>query len=102
MEQARTALHALRILGYVNLAALVIVLLRLKGGWDSWLLLVLPPLLTVSGAVLYYSGWNRAFPQVSKAEGRRFMRPYLLGLYLIVAAAGLVFGLSLLAGHRGA
>jgi len=101
MEQDRALLHTLRVVGYINLAALVVVLLGSKSGWGSWLLVVLPPMVALCGATFYYLGWQRAFPQVSKAEGRRVMRPYLLGLYLLVAAAALVIALALIADQRG-
>ena len=102
METDRTFLHVLRVLGYANLAALVFVLLGMKGGWGSWLVVAPPPLVAISGSVFYYLRWNRFFPKISKAEGRKFMRPYLLGLYLLVASAALVLSLSLYAKYRGA
>jgi hypothetical protein len=90
------------VVGYVNLAAFVVVLLGMKGGWGSWLLVLAPPVVAVGGSALYYLAWAHLFPQIDKTEGRRYMRPYLLGLYLLIAAGALVFGLSQYVEHRGA
>jgi len=82
----RWTLRAICIAGYVNLVGMTLMLLGLKGGpaVPGWLLAVTPAI-SAAGATVYYCGWQRCFPAVRKAAGRRYMRPYLLGTYLLLA-----------------
>lgn len=98
-RQQLTVLVALRLVGYLNLLVLIGVLLSLKGPQAPCLLVVAVPAITVSGAVFYYLGWQRSLFSISKTEGRRYMWPYLLGFYLLVAVIALFVILALFAGR---
>ena len=101
-QRERVAMNVLRILGYVNLIALIGSLFSLKGPGVTSPLLIVTPLIALIGSAFYYLAWERAVAHVSKADGRRYMRPYLLGFYLLVAVMVLMTVLYALAGRRGA
>lgn len=86
-RQQRAALEALRVVGYLDLIGLTALLLGLKGPAQlslPWVLAV--PLLAVCGSLFYYLAWDRVITEVSKVDGRRYLRPYLLGSWLMIAA----------------
>ncbi len=93
------ALHFIRIAGYANFAWLSFMLLSIKAGWHSLVLGSLPAAVSVLGALLYYTSWERIFRHTPQAEGRRFVRPYILGTAVL---AGAVVVLLLLAMPGGA
>jgi hypothetical protein len=84
-ETEKSLLHLIRILGYFNLAWLVVLILSLKLNWEPWSA-TLPVAISLLGALLYYTQWNRLVRYTPKAEGRRFARPYILGTSLVFAA----------------
>ena len=100
-RQQRTTLNLLRVVGYLNLIVLIYVLLGLKATQVPWPLAVTTPLVAICGAFFYYLAWGRFITSVSKADGRRYMRPYLLGFYLLVSAIALFVMLHWISGTRG-
>ena len=97
MVRARAFLQTLQVVGYGNLALLVYLLLAMKVSSELWLPFALAFAVAILGSIAYFAFWNQLFPQIPKAEGRIFMRPYLLALAVAIAAAALVLGLHLFA-----
>jgi hypothetical protein len=92
-ETENTILHLVRIVGYFNLAWLVVLFLSFKLTWEPWSA-TLPVAISLLGALLYYTQWNRLVRYTPRTEGRRFARPYILGTALVFATVVLlaVFG----------
>ncbi len=99
-ETELLVLQCMRIAGYGNLGWLTLVLLGMKGGWQSWLLVALPVVVSVLGALLYYTVWDRVFPHTPLAVGRSFARPYLLGTGVLAGTAALLLLLASLSTTR--
>lgn len=88
-RQERVTLSVLRVVGYLNLFGLVALLLSMKGLALNQRLLAVTPLVAVCGSLFYYLAWKHAVSHVSKGDGRSYMRPYLIGAYLLVASVAL-------------
>jgi hypothetical protein len=92
------ALHFLRLVGYVNLVGLTFSIWGMKTGPGSplgALIAVLSVIVCVLGWLIYAVFWNRLFRQVSRPQGRPFMRPYIIGMATLAAGVMLVVGLGL-------
>lgn len=99
-ETELLVLQCMRIAGYANFAWLTLALLGMKGGWQSWLLLALPVVVSVLGALLYYTAWDRVFQHTPRTDGRSFARPYILGTALLAGTAALLLFLAWLSTSR--
>lgn len=95
-RQERVALNVLRVAGYLNLFGLVALLFSMKGLALNQRLLAVTPLVAVCGSLFYYLAWKQAVSHVSKEDGRSYMRPYLLGAYLLIATVALFVLLHLI------
>lgn len=99
MLSERTTLQIVSAVGYANLVALLLVIFSVKTISIAWVFYI-PPAVAVFGTLLYHAFWHRVFPCISKAEGRPFIRPYIVGSAVVVAATLLVLGLQAYASNN--
>jgi cobalamin synthase len=100
MEQEKAVLKVIGAVGYLNLTMLVYALFSLKTTHASWPMVLISPAVSLIGTAIYCCFWDHLFSSIRKQEGRRFMRPYILGFTITVSATLLVYGLAFLAEHR--
>ena len=87
MEREIIKLQAIRVAGYVNFLFLVVSLLQIK---TNMLPVMVPFIISAIGVLTYSFWWGKLFKYVSKNEGRKYIRPYILGVVVIFSAMLLI------------
>jgi hypothetical protein len=90
MDKTKAIFKIIRVFGYGNLVALSYLILTLKRPLESWVPIVISVTIAFVGTVIYYAFWGRLFSAIPKPEGRKIMRPYILGAVITVSSILLV------------